>query len=238
MEKYSIAGLKVEADYHFKRMKTNMPRYLADWDGEPDLKINVPKNESLGLQDGNPHLTADDCEYMLAAKQFYHQIVDHDAVMLHASAIVMDGVAYLFSARSGTGKSTHTQLWLKLFGTDRAYILNDDKPAIRIIDGAAYACGTPFSGKSDLNVNKVVPLKAICFIERSENNFIEKMGVHKALPNIMNQTIHSANEDYLQKSLHIIEKIIELTPIYRLGCNISTDAAQLAHDVMSGEREI
>ena len=73
-------------------------------------------------------------------------------MLLHSSAVVVDGYAYLFSADSGTGKSTHTGLWKQHFG-DRAYIINDDKPAIRKVDGEWYVFGTPWSGKTDTSVN-------------------------------------------------------------------------------------
>ena len=73
-------------------------------------------------------------------------------MLLHSSCVVYEDKAYLFSAPCGTGKSTHTQIWLKRF--PGAYILNDDKPAIRIMEDGVYAFGTPFSGKTDLNVNK------------------------------------------------------------------------------------
>ncbi len=238
MEKFNIAGLNVAAEFHFNRMKTNMPKYAHDFEGNADIVIKVSKESSIRIQDTNPHLTLGACEYMLAGTQFFNQLLDHDGMLLHSSSIMMDGNAYLFSARSGTGKSTHTQLWQKVYG-DRAVNFNDDKPAVRMIDGKMFACGTPFSGKTDINLNVVVPLKAICFIERSETNHIEKIPPFKAIPLILNQTVYkSQNEETRKKVYAVIEKIIENVPIYRLGCNISEQAAILAHDVMSGEKSI
>lgn len=235
MDKYNIAGLNVAAEFHYDRMKNNMPKYAHEFVGDPDIVINVPKEDSMKIQDGNPHLTLGSCEYMLAGTQFYRALLDHDGMMLHSSAIMMDGEAYLFSARSGTGKSTHTQLWQKLYG-DRVVNFNDDKPAIRIINEKAYACGTPFSGKTDINLNITVPLKAICFIERSETNYIDRINSFKAVPLIINQTIFkNENEETKSKVYDMIGKILNLVPVYKLGCNISTDAAKLAHDVMSGK---
>ncbi len=239
MDKYSIAGLKVCAEFHYDRMKTNMPKYKSDFYGEPDITINVPKSSSMTYQDNNPHFTLGSCEYSIAGTQFYTQLLDHDGMMLHSSSIMMDGNAYLFSARSGTGKSTHTSLWQKVYGEDRAQNFNDDKPAIRIIDSKAYACGTPFSGKSDINLNVIVPLKAICFIERSETNYIKKIPPFKAIPLIINQTIFKGQTPETQQKVQdMIAKIISLVPVYILGCNISDEAAILAHDIMSGEKSL
>lgn len=239
MDKFNIAGLNVLAEYYYDRMKTNMPKYSHDFDGEADIIISVPKERSMAIQDENPHLTLGACEYMLAGVQFYKALLNFDGMLLHSSAIMMDGYAYLFSARSGTGKSTHTQLWQQLFGSDKAVIFNDDKPALRIIDGKIYACGTPFSGKSDENLNVIVPLKGICFIERSETNFIEKISPFKAVPLILNQTIFKKETEEMQNKVYdMIDKVIALVPIYKLGCNISTDAAKLSHDVMSGKASV
>ncbi|MBQ5890102.1 MAG: hypothetical protein IIW73_04020 [Clostridia bacterium] len=239
MEKYNIAGLKVCAEFHYDRMKTNMPKYKNDFEGNPDIVINVTKEMSMTYQDGNPHFTLGNCEYSIAGSQFYTQLLDHDGMMLHSSSIMMDGNAYLFSARSGTGKSTHTSLWQKVYGKDKAVNFNDDKPAIRIINSKAYACGTPFSGKSDINLNVVVPLKAICFIERSETNYIEKIPPFKAIPLIINQTIFKGQTPEIQQKVqNMIARIISTVPVYKLGCTISDEAAILAHDVTSGEKNI
>ena len=173
---------------------------------------------------------------MLAGTQFYKGLLDHDGMLLHSSAIMMDGKAYLFSARSGTGKSTHTKLWQELYGEDKVVNFNDDKPALRVIDGKVYACGTPFSGKTDINLNVIVPLKAICFIERSEQNKIRKISKIQAIPLIINQTIFkNESEENRQKVYDVIGKVLAEVPVYVLSCNISTDAAKLAHDTMSQE---
>lgn len=236
MDKYNIAGLNVSAEFNFDRMKKNMPKYKKDFDGDADITISVTKQESIDIQDGNPHLTLGACEYMLAGTQFYKGLLDHDGMLLHSSAIMMDGKAYLFSARSGTGKSTHTKLWQELYGEDKAVNFNDDKPAIRVIDGKVYACGTPFSGKTDINLNVIVPLKAICFIERSEQNSIRKIPKIQAIPLIINQTIFkNESEEIRQKVYDVISKVLAEIPVYILSCNISTNAAKLAHDTMSKE---
>lgn len=153
--------------------------------------------------------------------------------MLHASAVVHNQKAYLFSAPSGTGKSTHTQLWLKHF--DDAYILNDDKPAIRLTPEGFVVYGTPFSGKTDWNVNKAVPLGGICAIERSETNYIEKMPEDEALFRILNQTLRPYDENKMEILLKILDKLINNTPVYKLHCNMDPEAVDVAYKGMEGE---
>mgnify|MGYP002518978495 FL=1 len=146
---------------------------------------------------------------------------------------VVDGKAYLFSAASGTGKSTHTQLWLKRF--PGSFILNDDKPAIRITEDGIFAYGTPFSGKTDLNVNTGVPIGGICVLQRGETNHIEKITVEEALFNILNQTVRPYNEEEMDKLLKTLDKVIENVPVYRLSCNMELEAAEVAYNGMKGK---
>ena len=66
----------------------------------------------------------------------------YGAFLMHAAVVEVDGIAYVFTAPSGTGKSTHVQLWLDHFGP-RARVLNGDKPLFRFEGNTLYACGTP-----------------------------------------------------------------------------------------------
>ena len=145
---------------------------------------------------------------------------------------MVDDKAYAFSADSGTGKSTHTELWLKHFG-DRAYILNDDKPAIRLIDGRVYACGTPWSGKYDYSVPKNVELAGICFLERSEENWIRKADTGRAVFNIFSQTVRKLNRDKMDNLFDVLEELFAKVPLFEMGCNISDDAVVMSYNAMS-----
>jgi len=150
--------------------------------------------------------------------------------MLHASGVVKDGYAYLFSADSGTGKSTHTRLWCEHI--EGAYIINDDKPAIRKINNELFVYGTPFSGKEDLSVNERVKLGGICFLYRSEENVIEKISAEEAIVPVLRQTIHQLSEEKLDKFLKLLDDILSNVPVYKMGCNISRQAALLSYNTM------
>ena len=147
----------------------------------------------------------------------------------------MDNKAYLFSAPSGTGKSTHTQLWLSAF--KNAKILNDDKPAIIIRNNIAYACGTPFSGKNDLSLNEIYPIQGIAFLERSKDNWIKKMDDKKSIYSIFNQTIRPGYENEMDDMIKVVEKIVDLVPIYQFGCNMDLDAAYTSYNYMRENHE-
>ena len=141
MKHYCIAGLRV-AMKTFGRTLNQAVNYEVPVSGEPDITIHT---EPEAMLEKYPYLSLDSCEYMCTGSMFYSQLLRHNGIMLHSSCVVVDDGAYLFTARSGTGKSTHTNLWLEKFG-DRAYILNDDKPALRLENGTWFAYGTPWSG--------------------------------------------------------------------------------------------
>lgn len=226
--KYMICGLKVECDFRHPTMTARAEKYCGEFTGEPDITVPYCPNIAP-LQANNPALTEDDCEIITTAESFYNQLITRGGFMLHASAVALDNSAYLFSAPSGTGKSTHTAQWLKLF--PKAKILNDDKPAI-MLDGLT-ACGTPWSGKSDLNLDLNVPLQGICVLERSEHNFIQPLPTDEAIFALLNQTIRPADESRMDALLSHIDRIVSSVKIWRMGCNISLEAAQIAFDAMS-----
>lgn len=148
--------------------------------------------------------------------------------MLHSSCVDKDGRAYLFSAKSGTGKSTHTHLWLKNFPGAR--IINDDKPALIRENGTWYACGTPFSGKTDENINEKVPVRAIVFLHRSETNEVEKLDSAKAVPLFLNQTVKPAKRELAEKMLTNLDCLLREVPVFSLGCNMEDEAARVSYN--------
>ena len=234
MPYYDIAGLRVKIEHIGKRTKKQAHAYLSENQSDElkaDITINVSDEKIDSHMKEHPELGYEDWEYMLTGSAFYAALLKFNGMLLHSSCVVVDGVAYAFSADSGTGKSTHTNLWLKYFG-DRAYILNDDKPAIRKIDGKIYACGTPWSGKYDYSKPEIVPLGGICFIERSKTNWIKKADTNKAVFNIFSQTVRKLPLKGMNLLLDVIEDIFNSAPLYELGCDISKEAVEVSSSAM------
>lgn len=229
---YDICGLTVECDLRYPEMTRRAEKYLSCGNNAPDISIPFSQQEIDRLRSAEPHLSLDDCEIMSTSQSFYMQLLRHGGFMLHSSAVAVDNAAYLFSAPSGTGKSTHTQQWVKLFG-ERAQILNDDKPAIMVSDSGITACGTPWSGKSDLNVNASIPLRGICFLRRSESNYIERMPPERVAYSILDQTLRPEDGERMGSLLDMLDKAAAKIPVWQMGCNISVQAAQMAYEAMS-----
>lgn len=229
-----IAGLKVDIKNEGRRTEKQARAYLCDNQSEEqdiDITINVSDERIKNAIKEHPELGESDWEYLLTGSDFYTKLLKFNGIMLHSSCVVVDGYAYAFSADSGTGKSTHTQLWLKHFG-DRAYMLNDDKPAIRIIDGRVYACGTPWSGKHDYSTPKIVPLAGICFLERSEENWIKKAETVDAVYKIFAQTVRRLGPEAMERLFDVLENVFSKVNLWTLGCNISDDAVITSYNAM------
>ena len=228
MQFYKIADIPVCYHAFYPMLRTRSQKYASD--SSPDaILLSVNNVEIEEIHERTPLLDDDMREYMLMGKKYYDILVEHDGMMLHASAVVVDGLAYLFSAPSGTGKSTHTSLYLKRFG-ERAYILNDDKPAIRVVEGKAYAYGTPFSGKYDISENQRVPIAGIAFIERSETNSIEPMPSARAVFSLLNQTSRPESPELYMRMLRNLDAILQYVPVYTLRCNMDDAAAAVSYD--------
>ncbi|MCR5703911.1 MAG: hypothetical protein K6G85_04745 [Eubacterium sp.] len=171
-------------------------------------------------------------EYIALYRLFCERAVDYQVYLCHGSVLEMDGDAYMFTAASGTGKSTHARLWRETFG-ERVTMINDDKPLLRMKDDGIYAYGTPWDGKHHLSSNRHAKLKGICFLVQAKENRIRRVRAEESLPLIMNQIYRPRKVEALVKTMQFVDQLIEKIPMYILECNISEEAAKLSYETMS-----
>ncbi len=162
------------------------------------------------------------------------KMLDHSVLLMHGSALCMDGEAYIFTAPSGTGKSTHARLWREAFG-DRVRMINDDKPMLKIEEDRVYVCGTPWNGKHRLGENAAAPLKAIVSLNRGEKNVIRPVSRADLFPVIMRQCYGSTDGAAALKILSLEKKLRGLVSTYELFCNMEPEAAVTAYNGMNRE---
>ena len=167
-------------------------------------------------------------EITAVQRKIAEELVGFDVLLFHGSVVAVDGVAYLFTAKSGTGKSTHTRFWRQVFG-ERAQMVNDDTPLLKLTEDGVLACGTPWDGKHRLSSNVCLPLKAICVLERGDVNEIHRISPQEALPMVFQQTYRPKK---LGKYMEIIDKLTERVAFYRLRCNMTPEAAKVAYEAM------
>jgi len=143
----------------------------------------------------------------------------------------VDGKGYLFTAHSGTGKSTHTRLWRQAFG-DRAVMVNDDKPFLELTDTGVWLHGSPWSGKHGLDSNISVPLQGICLLERGAENCIRPAEARELLPMLHKQSYVPLDTDRHPMQQTLVEALAERVPLWHLCCNKDPEAAQVAYAAM------
>ncbi len=186
----------------------------------------------------HPVLSLTDYEYMYTGAAFHNRLAMLGGGVLHSSAIAYRGQGVAFSAPSGTGKSTHTGLWRERFG-DAVEVINDDKPAVYFDGNQAMICGTPWSGKTALNHNRTVSLRAIVFIERGETNHIERLDTVDGMFYLTGQIVRPYYDEALGvQLLDFTERVLSAVPIYRLTCNISYEAVETAFHAIFPEEEL
>jgi hypothetical protein len=234
----------------------------------PDIEIKVNDKDILYEREksahedellGIPvrHFTDEYLETLAVYRKIAEKLLDYDTLLFHGSLIAVDGQGYLFTAKSGTGKSTHTRLWRETLG-DRAVMVNDDKPLLRLVNQRAdgghgtddtvtdhgkqndngkeqhsvVAYGTPWDGKHRLSTNISVPLKAICILERSKTNHIEAITAKEAYAMLLQQTYRPKNAERMMKTLPLVDLLGKSVKLYRLRCNMESEAAVVAYEAM------
>ena len=202
---------------------------------QSDINFEKMKSDQEYAYEGLPlpHFSQGVLEITAVYRKIAEQMVQYGSIVFHGSVIAVDGQGYLFTAKSGTGKSTHTRLWRELLG-DKAVMVNDDKPLLKITDGGIIAYGTPYNGKHRLGNDISVPLKAICILKRAEENHIELISKAEAYAMLLQQVYRPQDSDAMRKTLLLIDKMADRVKLYRLGCNMDSSAAETAYNAMKG----
>lgn len=238
MEHFTItlAGIPAEIHTLYSATKSFCQDYLSN--DVPLLSITITqqdidyeRNKSVKesfLTDKPVHHYKDSyLETLAVYRKLTKKLLEYNIILFHGAVLTMNGMAYLFTAPSGTGKTTHIHLWKQVFG-DSVSILNGDKPLLKITQDGIFACGTPWQGKENEGENKIVLLKAICILERSQTNQIESLTFSQALPVLFQQTYLPSETEALIKTMEIIKELHKVD-LYRLICNMNPEAAEVAY---------
>ncbi len=197
-----------------------------------DIRFEQEKSLREAALEGKPAILYPDpyLETLAVYRRIAARMPDYDTWLMHGSAVAVGEEAFLFTAASGTGKTTHTRLWLEQI--PGAYVVNGDKPLLRIRDGLCEVCGTPWSGKENMNRNVTVPLRAICFLHRGAENRIEEISFRDAAPHLLQQSFRCSNPSVMQKTMTLVKRLGDCVRFYRLFCNMEQDAALVSWNAM------
>jgi hypothetical protein len=239
VNRYKIADKVIEVTSIYAEVHEYCTDYLTDEPADysitttqADIDFEREKSAREDEIEGIPvrHFSDSYLEELAVYRKIAEKMIEYDTVLFHGSVVAVDDVGYLFTAKSGTGKSTHTRLWREYFG-DRAVMVNDDKPLLHIADTVT-AYGTPYNGKHRLGTNTSVPLKAICILTRSAENHIEPITREQAYTMLLQQVYRPADMLKMAKTLDLVDRLADSIKLYRLGCNMDISAAQVAFEGM------
>lgn len=225
-----LADLKISIEHSYDFMPRFCNKYISSFDA-PDITAKVDKKAVLKEKEMVPQAEIEVCESLCIYRSIGEQLPAFDRFVFHGAAIEYDGNAYLFTAPSGTGKTTHINLWKKNLG-DRVDIINGDKPIIKVSE-ALIVYGTPWAGKEGLHRNASAPLKAICILKQGKTNNIARLDKSSAVNYLMRQVYLPQDPTSLLKTLTLLGKVIETTPVYMLECDISKEAFETSYNTLT-----
>ena len=236
-----IAGRVAAVTSLFDSTKDYCRNYLTD--KAPDYSVTVTREDldfeqrSLleeALEEGmKPRVFTDPfLDRAAIQRKVAEALLDHDVLLFHGSTVAVDGYAYSFTADCGTGKSTHTRYWRQVFG-DRAMMVNDDKPFLKITEEGVLACGAPWSGKHGLETNAKLPLKGICILHRGSENIISPIAPEAAIAMLTKQSVAPVDPEKLPKFTALVEKLSRSVPLWQMDCTKDPEAARISQAAMS-----
>lgn len=227
MPVYNIADLNIKINPVFPQNTARLEPYRRDC-AEYDFDASVT------LQDISARRSDDTPDYAVESSLILEKICTavlekYDGFFFHSSALMLDGEAYVFTAQSGTGKSTHTLMWREHFG-GRVTMINDDKPIIRKTDGGFFIYGTPWMGKSNIGGNLKAPVKAVYVLRRSEENYARKAQTGEVFKEILEATVIPNDKRNMTILLSLLDEFFSSAKLILLECNISDEAVTAAYN--------
>lgn len=153
---------------------------------------------------------------MMEAMALDHLLAQENGILLHASFIAYQDCAIVFTAPSGTGKSTQADLWVKHRGAE---LINGDRVCIRVTEEGVFAYGVPFAGSSKITKNKTLPLTAVICLEQAPETTIRRLKGFQAFRRIWEGcTLNPSNASDVTKVSGVVQRILEEVPVLLLAC--------------------
>lgn len=226
-----IAELNVRMESRYAPTRRYCSDYIVD---ATDAEIAAQTSDDeidaeLKLYD-SPH-GREYCESICLYRSIAEKLPLFDRFVFHGAAVMAAGKGYIFTAPSGTGKTTHVGLWLETFG-DRVSVINGDKPIVRMHGGEAIVYSCPWAGKEGWKSNTFASLGGICLIHRGKENRIRRIDPSEYFDELMHQVYIPKNSEAMLKTLELMDALAKAVPFYLLECDISEEAARTSFEAM------
>lgn len=232
----ALADRTIQVNTLYKQTAIMCQNYRTT--GTPDFSVSISQADidlerKISIRDGDPEMYEGAyLETLAVYRKIATAMLDYDTFLMHGAAVAVGESAYLFTAKSGTGKTTHINLWLQR--QPGAFVVNGDKPLIQLVPDGVYVCGTPWSGKEIMNTPTKVRLKAIVLMERAAENSIRPISRMEAFPFLLRQTYRPADAEQMKKTLALMEKLSGAVNLYRFQFNnFEGDAFRTAYDAIT-----
>lgn len=224
-----LAGISIGIDDQYPFVSDLCHAYLTE--EPPAFTVRATEEDLRAEEAVSPDSHLWYRESICIYRRLCLELPRYDAFLMHAAVVAVDGMAYVFSAPSGVGKTTHLKQWLAVFGP-RAQVVNGDKPIFRFADGALYACGTPWMGKERLGSNLMCPVAGICFLERGSVNEIRPLSQSEISGRLFHQVLFPKDVAMFDRFWALLERMVDTIPFYLLRCRPEPDAALTAYEMM------
>lgn len=203
----------------------NLPYAITQYIDDKNIQILIDKRVASSVKwDRN----------LLGLFSLEHLCLGFHSFLLHAAFIIYNGQAIVFTAPSGTGKSTQAQLWAD---HEKAEIINGDRTLLVMKEGIWHASGFPVCGSSRYCLNKSAPVKAIVCLEQNEADTIDRLLIKDAFSKIYSQSfINSWNRSDIMCITDMIQEVCCSVPIYLLSCTKEKSAVMcLKKEIFAGD---
>ena len=224
-----ICDVVIEIKNKYDDVKSACADYITEGE-KAAFSAEVTEDEILARHDIPENFGMGYAEKIILYQKICDMLIDYDCFFMHGCVISADGHGYIFTAPSGTGKSTHARLWIEYFGSERVFVVNGDKPVIKKCGSEFFAYGTPWCGKEGLQKNTRVKLEKVCFLERCEKNSIEKMKPSDITRRVFDQIERPRSREKMQKLLGLLDEFYNSVQTYRLLCDVSFEAVKTAYN--------
>lgn len=229
-----LSGLCFEVESRYESVKNYCKNYITD-SKETVASVFVSEEKiDLELEQSEDQTTRDYAESVCIYREIAELLPGFDRAVFHGAAITYKDKGFIFTAPSGTGKSTHIKLWRKYLQED-VDIVNGDKPILKADEDSVSVHSSPWCGKEGWNKNRSAPLYAICIIKRGAENRIRKISGGDALPYLIKQIYRPKNPTAFAKTLELFDRILKKVPVFVLECDMSEEAVKTSFEALTNE---
>lgn len=230
MIKILLADLVIEIDNKYDYLREFCNGYLYSGDKPSDIFVKITDEDITAQRNAAEEEHTDEyLESIAVYRKIADEVLNFDAFVMHGTVVRVEDKGIMFTAVSGTGKTTHMLLWMKLLGIDKVTVINGDKPIIRFFDGVPYAFGTPWCGKEGLNTNDRVILSDICLIERGEKDEAFAATQLDVFSHFIKQIYRPSKTELINQTFDLAGKLFKYSNLRKFKCRKNLSAAKMAY---------